>query len=407
MSQSYVRSKGREYYIRENGKEIYISLPGKGQIYAFDFNKKREEYALNEANQPYFAQWENGEFYAVDLVNGFQKFPIINNMQIYAKSSLGNEMFPFDFYRQEKIARNREKIPYYPTLINGETIYPKSDWGHETPVFLSDNQPLLAIDKYKFPKAPLKRSGEINYQINAAGHELLFMHEGYYFFGRDVLGNQIYPKLVTGDSYYPIDDDSEPRIAQNMSRDFVYALDKNQKIIFPKQNGIEFYIPDISGNTYWPLVKQAKHFERYIESQEYPVVKTNIGTVEFLINDQYISNKYPLDACLNERTNSKGELISELGPPITNDGYIIVTNINNDYRNHPFLLYRPALNTYDFLTQVKSKRASNQELVPYKILDLSPFTRPVNSLYYYIVAGLTILVMILTMVLLLIKRKQK
>lgn len=397
---NYNLIKGVQRYIQDvSGDDVYIKR-GNHEIYAFDFNKKRENFAADKNKNEFYCKRDNNEVYALSLNSGFERFAIIGgSIQIYARTKFGNEKYPLNLYRKEKMARRNVKTQpeyYYAKLHNRDEFYLRDDLKQEY-AYVDKGIPLIAVTKDGLPKAPLSKNGRVKYNTDG-DIEILYDYLGEPFFGKDMAGNEIYPKnLTTQDEYYPVHN-STLLIAKFACGTKRYALSGKQKIIYPNKNGIPFYIADDNGDTHSSLRKQANHFEQYISSEKYPVKNTQFGVTEVIINDIYLP-RYPLDSNLNEYANKNGDIIESQQYPVTNDDYIILPNINNiphaipgdEYllKHVKYLLYRPEFDSYDFLTNMKSKRHSiAKHQLPYQVLDFSNYKIGTFNTDYYIVGYL-------------------
>lgn len=394
---NYNLTKGVQRYVQDaSGRDVYIKR-GNHEIYAFDFNKKRENFAVDKNKNEFYCKRDNNEVYALSLNSGFERFAIIGgSLQIYALTKFGDEKYPLNLYRKEKMARRNVKTQpeyYYAKLANRDEFYLRDDLKQEY-VYVDNGIPLIAMTKDGLPKAPLSRNGTVKYNTDGGDIEILYDHLGEPFFGKDMAGNEIYPKkLTTKEEYYPVHN-SNLLVAKFACGTKRYAVSDKKKIIYPKRNGVSFYIIDDNGDTHSSLKKQANRFEQYVSPEKYPIKNTQFGVTEVIINDIYLQ-RYPLDSNLNEYTNSKGDIIESQQYPITNDDYIILPNIKNkpflkpgdqDLLNHvKYLLYRPEFDSYDFLTNVKSKRHSvASHHLPYEVLDLSNYKIGTFNIDYYI-----------------------
>lgn len=404
---NYNVSKGVQRYIKDaSGTDIYIQQ-GNHEIYAFDFKKKREYFAEDKDRNEFYCKRQNNEVYALSLNSGFERFATIGgSLQIYAVTQFGNEKYPLNLYRKEKMARRNIKTQpefYYARLANRDEFYLRDDLKQEY-AYIDKGIPLIAATKDGIPKAPLSRNGRVKYNTNG-DIEVLYEYSGSPFFGKDLAGNEVYPKnLTTQNEYYPVHN-STLLFAKDACGEKKYALDKNQHIIYPQKNGISFYIANPAGSTHSSLKKQANHFKEYISPGNYPVENTQFGVTEVLINN-ILSERYPLDSNGNEYTNENGDIIEQY--PVTNDYFLILPNIKNKPYVKPrdeyllnrvkYLLYRPEFDSYDFLTTVKSKRHSAaKQPLPYEVLDLSKYKVGTFNLDYYIVGYLLATIIFLLM----------
>lgn len=401
----YSKRRGVEKYIQDSNKrEIYITL-NQYEIYAFDFNKRREILAKDENNDDFYCKRNDNEIYPIFLDAGFQKFAIVKGSQTYARDKDGNEKYPLNRYRKEKMARktvNSINAMYYATYANGDQFYPKDDmrneWAH-----MEKGHYLIAITHDSKPKAPTLKNGKIKYAIEN-NKQVLYQYQNIPFFGKDISGNEIYPVDENNDEYYPIYN-SMPMIAKNSDGKYQYALSHLQKIIYPQDRlNKELYIEHLVGNkSECVLEEQSEYFDRYILSNDYPTKENSNGQItEILINNKLL-NKYPLDSNKNEFTTESGCILKTLGYPITHDNFIILPNVNNKPITLPndkyllkhikYLLYRPFFNTYDFLTDVQSKRKSNiTGSFPYASLELSDYKIEKSYMDYYIIGSLVFLI---------------
>lgn len=171
-------------------------------------------------------------------------------------------------------------------------------------------------------------------------------------------GNETYPKenneelvvqFANGPRYAKDKDNNEiyPKDAQ-LNDKFIpsfYALDKNNDPIFPKtKDGDEFYVEDEYGSSV--VYADGKLLPRYARtkySEVYPLEFLGAGLYrEIVLNNKYIKNTanqefYPLDEYGNEFTiqiKSNNQLnVQATFPnfyPITNDGYVILSNVNGE-----------------------------------------------------------------------------
>lgn len=401
----YSKRRGIEKYIKDTFKrDVYIKL-NKYEIYAFDFTKKREILARDENNNEFYCKRNDNEIYPIFLDTGFQKLAVENGSQIYAIDKFGNEKYPLNRYRKEKLAKkhiNSNTTIYYASYANNEQFYPKDDMRNEW-IHTENGNYLLALTHDSKPKVPILKNGKINY-AKKNNKEVLYQYKHKPFFGKDTSGNEIYPLDENNDEYYP-NYNSTPMIAKNSDGKYKYALSHLQKIIYPQdQLKDEHYIENFVGNkSECVLEEQADFFDRYILSNEYPTKENSNGLItEILINNNLL-NKYPLDSNKNEFTTESGCILATLGYPITHDNFIILPNVNNKPITLPndkhllkhvkYLLYRPIFNTYDFLTDVQSKRKSN---IPgsytYTSLKLSDYKIEKSKMDYYIIGSLVFLI---------------
>lgn len=406
MSQAhYTKRRGVEKYIKDSSKkDVYIQL-NKYEIYAFDFTKKREILAKYENNDEFYCKRDDNEIYPIFLDTGFQRFAVVGGSQIYAVDKYGNEKYALNRYRKEKLAKkniNSIDILYYAKNANKDQFYPKDDLRNEW-IHKEKGNYLVAITHDSKPIAPILNNGKVKYS-KENNKEVLYQYQNQPFFGTDVSGNEIYPVDENDNQYYPIYN-SVLMIAKNSDGKYQYALSHLQKIIYPRdQLNNEHYLEDFVGNkNECALEKQSDYFERYITSDEYPIKENAKGQItEILINNKLL-NKYPLDSNKNEFTTESGCILENLGYPITNDNFIILPNVNNKPITLPndqyllkhvkYLLYRPFFNTYDFLTDVQSKRKSNiTGSFPYTVLKLSDYKVEKSKMDYYIIGGLVFLI---------------
>ncbi|GFU33362.1 hypothetical protein NPIL_183761 [Nephila pilipes] len=169
----------------------------------------------------------------------------------------------------------------------------------------------------------------------------------------------------------------------------------------------EIYIVEKDAGSY-SLLKSTRDFVSYVKRgkvEMYPTLKIENGIAEMIVDD-YAKNiftnefYYPTDASGNEDTNENCDFIEKLGYPITNDGYIIVPNINNKpkfiennkdiaEKDIKYMLLRQGFTLYDFLTDKLSFRKSqknsmNYSYIPYKA----------NNFLFYIIAALMVVILI-------------
>lgn len=155
--------------------------------------------------------------------------------------------------------------------------------------------PLIAVTSKGLPKNPLSKNKKVKYNIDN-NIELLYEYNGEPFFGKDMSGEEIYPKnKITKCEYYP-KHHSKLLIAKDSFGIKKYALDNKPKIIYSKNeiNGVSFYIVDDNGDSHISLKKQANNFEEYVSPDEYPIKNTEFGVTEIIINNTYLQ-RYPLD----------------------------------------------------------------------------------------------------------------
>lgn len=382
-----------EYYIKENGKEVYAVKDGV-QFYAKKKDKK-EFFAINEHGKPYYAKRDNSEFYPKNK-NGRDIFIQDGNVEIYAKDSKQAQIYPKRDGREFVLKKNGQ--PYYALNENQVPTYPKDKFGDEyveNNVFIKapDGKKVLPILKNGRPKYPKSGNGEI--------YPLDDNHKPYFCKNRE--GDEVYAKNGDGDEYYP------PNMyAKNRYGEYYYAIDRSHVISYPTNRNGEMYIETKEGS--YPILKNFKHTFTYAKQKElevYPTLYVNNKKMEIII-DTYakVFNKgpyYPTDADLNEYTLPNGEFIEKKGYPITSDGYIIIPNVNNEPKlmtkntsvsidNIDKLLYRPGHRGYDFLTNVKSKRKAKNNVGNYKTLN---FKKGTTSILYYVIAALTLAIIIL------------
>lgn len=411
MTQSnlnYGQRKGIEFYIKDpTQKEVYIRTEGH-ERYAFDYIQKRERLAKDENNQEYYCKRDDNEIYPVFLDTGFHRLTIAGEKQIYARDKYGNEKYPLNRYRKEKLAKldMTQRTCYYARDANQDEFYPRddlrNDWVHKV-----NNLYVVALTHDSKPKAPLLRDGRVGYEKENS-RQMLYRYDNTPFFGEDVSGNEVYPLDENGDEYYPLHD-SRPMIARDASGKYRYALSHLHKIRYPRDPADqEHYLENFVGDLReCALEDQAEHFERYVASDRYPerVVDAKGRSTELLIRDTLLPHRYPVDANGNEFTNASGTILESLGYPITHDHLVILPNVNNapvtlpgdgplSKRIHS-LLYRPSSNTYDFLTDVVSPRKSVHQGAAYKVLKLSDYKMDTSQTDYYIVGGLVLLISIL------------
>ena len=401
----YPRRGGAEKYVKDQfQKDIYIKQNNR-EIYAFDFSKKRQIFAKNQNNSDFYAKSENNnEIYPVFLDSGFQRFALVDNVQIYALDQFGNEKYPLNRSRREKLAKNELQKQFYAKFANGNEFYPVDDLKNEW-AFKENNEIVLAVTSQNEPKVPILNNGKVKY-VKENHKEVLYNFENKLFFGKDVSGEEIYPLDENNNQYYPIYD-SKPLIAKNAAKQYKYALDKFQKIIYPRDaSGVEQYIEYFVGlKLYCSLENQINNFNRYVSSNKYPQKNTTkYGTTNVIIKNKLL-DFYPADCNGNEFTNESGHIIHSLGYPITNDSFIIVPNVDNkpslkpgdDYllKHIKYLLFRPCYDTYDFLTDIKSKRKSNFKTRSYKVLNLNDYKLNTFKTEYYIIGSLVLLIFIL------------
>lgn len=401
----YSKRKGVEKYIKNSlRREVYIKL-NQYEIYAFDFSKKREILARDADNNEFYTKRNDDEIYPIFIDTGFQKLATVDGSQIYAVDKNGNEKYPLNRMRKEKLAKksvNSIETFYYARYANKDQFYPKDDMRNEF-VYKDKDNYIIAITHDLKPKAPVLKNGKIKY-AKENNKEVLYEYLNKPFFGKDISGNEIYPLDDKNNQYYPIYN-SIPMIATNSDGKFQYALSHLQKIIYPlDQLNNECYLEHFVGNkSECVLEEQAAYFDRYIKSNEYPTKEYSNGQMsEILINNKLLK-KYPVDSNKNEFTTESGCILDTLGYPITNDNFIILPNVNNKPITLPndkhllkhikYLLYRPFFNTYDFLTDVQSKRKSNTTaFYPYTILNLSDYKIEKSNMDYYIISSLIFLI---------------
>lgn len=264
----YQRKKGKEIYIKNQfQKDMYIKQNNR-EIYAFDFSKKRQILAKDENNLEFYSKSNDNEIYPVFLDTGFHRFVQIDNMQIYALDKFGNQKYPLNRSRKEKLAKNKLQNFYYAKFADGSDFYPMDDLKNEW-AFSLNNETVIAVTSNNEPKVPISNEGKVKY-LKKNNKEVLYVFENKPFYGKNVSGEETYPTDEMGNEYYYFHD-SKPMIAKTASNKYKYALSKDRKIIFPRDvSGTEHYIEYFIG--FNALTDdQADHFERYILSNEYPI----------------------------------------------------------------------------------------------------------------------------------------
>lgn len=408
---TYNLVKGVQRYIQDEfGNEAYITRNGY-QIYAFDFIRKRENFALDRNKNEFYCKRDSNEVYALSLNSGYERFAVIagGTCQKYAVDKYGNEKYPLNLHRKEKMAKRKMKSHpefFYARLKNKDEYYLIDELREEV-LFVDKGSPLIAMTSEGLPKTPLSKNKRVKYNIDNKTLEVLFQFNGEPFFGKDMSGEEVYPKnLITKCEYYP-NNKSKLMIAKDSFGNKKYALDNKQKIIYPKNetNGNLFYIMDDNRDEHIFLKKQANHFENYVSPDKYPIKNTEFGVTEILINSSLLK-RYPFDSNFNEYTNKNGDIIEHLSYPLSNDNFLILPNVKNKpvikagdeylYNRIKYLIYRPEFDSYDFLTDVKSKRQSTaKHRLPYKVLTLSNYKLGTFNVDYYIVGCLFAVILFL------------
>lgn len=201
-----------------------------------------------------------------------------------------------------------------------------------------------------------------------------------------------YAKTVNGE-VYPKDLDGNDKFIPSR-----YAIDKNGEPFFPKDKQLnEFYVEDGYGNSV--IQVKGKPLEQYAKGQ-----KSEIYPKEFIDEGMYrdvvLNNKYavkttgekfyPLDEFGNEYTieiidsaTDKMKLAESFpnGYPITNDQYVILTNVSGEptYLAHPEptveevnisgRIFRSAKGYSDYFTDVQHPtKKTRSSLKKYKYL---------------------------------------
>lgn len=198
-----------------------------------------------------------------------------------------------------------------------------------------------------------------------------------------------YAKKQDGDEIYPKNSNGDHKFINSL-----YALDKNQKPIFPKYaNGDEFYVEDGYGNCV--TIANGKPLERYAKTKQteiYPYEFIGLGMNREVILNTYAKDTkgvlfYPMDEYGNEYTVAmrSGQQFDEAksfpaGYPITNDNYVILSNVNNqphvlgaavqpkmEVKNIVGKLFRSETGYNDYLTDVQNtsrkSRSSAKEYI--------------------------------------------
>ncbi|GFQ74870.1 hypothetical protein TNCT_592441 [Trichonephila clavata] len=182
--------------------------------------------------------------------------------------------------------------------------------------------------------------------------------------------------MKKNNDYYPVVN-NKIYYAKNSKGRYKYAKDSNGTIIYPKENNHETYIVE-NGVGSFNLLKDTQGFVTYVKRDKkemYPTLNAENETAEMII-DNYAKDSsnqfyYPVDSYNNEYTNKTGDFIQHLGYPITNNGYIIIPNINKKpkffnqdvtEKEIKYILLRPGFTTYDFLTNKLSFRKPRTSL---------------------------------------------
>lgn len=388
-----------EYYeLDTEGNEVYLSH-NNIQIYAFNFPDKEEIYAISEG-KPYYAKNNHKQIYAVDLKRDGEKFININGTDIYTRNRYKVEFYPRNLVGRDKVATNNTAY-FYAKGENQEFYYPTDEYSNEFII-----QDLMITLKSGQTISPRKRDGSVNY-IKIGETEIPYKCNNIYFVGKNSFGVGQYPLDSLGNSYYP-DDNNDPKFATDSYYNYMYALDKNNCLIYPRVSNEEIYIQNEAGS-YIILKKHAQYFRQYARQNTlYPTKNLENGRVsEMLINDTYAekNNKriYPKDSNKNEYVNSRGELLDSY--PQTYHGHLILPNISNNplvkqTDNHLIkqikcLLFRPDFKRYDFLLNC----SPNNNL----ILHSESFSTPLIN-FRYLIALLCTIVCLLFFILIVFKK---
>lgn len=390
---------GVEFYETDaDGNEIYLSQ-NNVQIYAFNYPEREEIYATFKGI-PYYAKNNHKEIYAVDLKRDGEKFINTNGIDKYAQNRSNVEFYPRDLVGRDKVAKNNTAY-FYARGENREFYYPTDEYSNEFII-----QDLMITLKTGETVTPKRRDGSVNY-IKIGDTEIPYKCNSIYFVGKNVIGIGQYPLDSFGNSYYP-DDNIDPKFATDASYNYMYALDKNSCLIYPRVSNEETYIKNDAGS-YDILKRHARHFRHYAQHNKlYPIkILKNGQVLEKLINDVYAGKKnkmiYPKDSHSNEYVNSRGDLLDSY--PITRDGNIIIPNARNKplvkpHDNHLLkqikcLLYRPDFKRYDFLLKCSPNDSS--------MLHSESFSTPPVHLRYF-TALLCTIVCILFFILIVLKK---
>lgn len=385
-----------EYYeLDSDGNENYFSH-NNIQIYAFNFPGKEEIYATS-GGIPYYAKNNHKEIYAVDLKRDGEKFINIDGTDKYARNGYNVEFYPRDLVGRDKVAKTNTAY-FYARGGNQDFYYPTDEYSNE--FIIQDLMITLRNGELITPK---RRDGSVNY-IKMGETEIPYKCNNIYFVGKNAIGIGQYPLDGLGISYYP-DNNSDPKFATDAYYNYMYALDKQNSLIYPQISNEETYIKNEAGS-YTILKRHARHFKRYAQhNQLYPINISENGQIsERLINDMYAekNNKmiYPKDCFKNEYLNLSGELLDAY--PVTSDGSLIIPNVNNKPLVKPIdnllikeikcLLFRPDFKRYDFL--LKCLPNTN-----HLVLHSESFSTPfINLRYVIVLLGTTVCILLFILI---------
>ncbi|GFS89759.1 hypothetical protein NPIL_462681 [Nephila pilipes] len=362
--QIYAKNKKTEFYAKDKNGEFYYAKDGNSEYYAK--NRNKDEIYLKKGNKEYYAKDSNNEEIYAKKANGEDIIALENNNYYYAKDKNENERYPKDkngneFKLLNTFAKLKSGIIIYPKSKDGQPIHDKNSNGDE--VYYTDS------------------NGDITFAVNACGEE-------------------VYAKNKNLDEYYPVIN-NKYYYARDSNGRYKYAKMFNGTIIYPIEGKNEIYIIEKDIGSY-NLLKSTRGFVSYVKKGKveiYPTLKIENGFADMIVDD-YAKNiftnefYYPTDTSHNEYTNKNGDFIEKLGYPITNDGYIIVPNINNKpkfiknnkditEKDIKYILLRQGFNKYDFLTDKLSFRKSQKNSINYSYI---PYKA--NNFLFYIIAAL-------------------
>lgn len=333
------------YHKDSRGREIYRNTTDISQLFA-----KRD-------GKPYYAKIYNEEYYP--LIDGRQVPIDDNGYKQYIKNE-NMEFYPIDSLENEFVLMNNSGPIYAEN--HGRPYYPKNSQNVEQVIlnkyiYNEDGTVQYPTNDSKDPIYPIDIQGNDEWYVAGLDHKLCIAKKG---------NVPVYAKKKISPTkkieFYP----SDGQIGYVNERSPVYIFDEGIPI-FPKDDqGNEYYLTTKDTNQIWTqgLTRYAR------DNQNNEVYPKDIG--EYILNNKYAKKAdgtviYPLDLNNNEYTiTDASSSIYPLGYPITHDGFIIITKINEkpyivgkhvSKDDIKFVLFRND-DTYDFdfLTNIISSR---------------------------------------------------